>query len=160
MSQFYVGVTAGSLPPSVPTSFVTDNGTAIPAANILNVNGGPGISTSANPNGSNNLLISLDNIVSSYVNVTFAMSPYTVTPTDYFVSVDATGGPIIINLPNTTTTNREIVVKDRLGQAAVNTITITTPGGVTTIDGDTTYVFTDDYESIDALFHGINYETF
>lgn len=160
MSQFFVGVTAGSLPPSVPTSFVADVGIAIPAANILNVKGGPGIETEADPNGSNNLFINLTNVVSSYVDVTFAMSPYTVTATDYFISVDATGGPVTINLPNTTTTNREIVVKDRLGQSAINAITVTTPGGVTTIDGDTTYVFTDDYESIDALFHGTNYETF
>jgi len=160
MSQIIKNLASGPVPPSVATSYVTDNGTAIPAANILNVNGGPGISTSANPNGSNNLLISLDNIVSSYVNVTNAMSPYTVTATDYFISVDATAGPVTINFPNTTTTNREIVVKDRLGQAAINAITITTPGGATTIDGDTTYIFTDDYESIDALFHGTNYETF
>ena len=39
-------ITSGSLPPDVPTTFVTDSGNAVPVANILNVLGGEGIDTS------------------------------------------------------------------------------------------------------------------
>jgi hypothetical protein len=96
----------------------------------------------------------------SYTNVTTAMSPYTVTATDYFLSVNSTAGPVTINLPNTPTANRKFIIKDRLGQAATNAITLTTPGGVTTIDGATTYVFTDNFESLEIWFQGANYEAF
>lgn len=61
MSQFFISSSAGPAPPSVATSFVTNDGTAIPAANVLNVLGGPGIITYADPNNSNNLFVSFEN---------------------------------------------------------------------------------------------------
>jgi hypothetical protein len=162
MSQFYQGVTAGSLPPTIPTQFTTDDANvAIPAGNNINVftpgNGTDGIMTTSS---GDTITIILTGVAVEYTNVTNAMSPYTVTATDYFISVDASGGSVIINLPDAPTANRQFIIKDRLGQSQVNNITIKSLTGASTIDGQASYLFNDNYESLECLFHGNNYEGF
>lgn len=159
MSQFFQSISDSNLPPDVPTSFVTDSGTVIPDSHIVNVNGDIGITVIANPNGSNNMLIQLTE-VAAYVNVTAAMSPYDVTGNDYYISVDASGGPVTINLPDTPTNNTQFIVKDRLGEAGTNPITIKSKTAVSTIDNQPSYVFNDDYESLECIYHDLNYEIF
>lgn len=99
-------------------------------------------------------------IAQNYTPVDFLMSPYTVLPTDYYISVDATGGAVTILLPNAPTTYQTFVVKDRLGQALVTGLTISTVGGAVLIDGSTSYTYTEDYEGNDILFNGTAYEIF
>jgi hypothetical protein len=104
MSQFYIGAISGVVPPpQVPTSFVTDSGTVIPALNIVNVNGGTttdnsanGIKVIANLTGSNNMVIELTNRVQGDVTTTDA-TPTTIisfalgsTPGVYTFSGDIT----------------------------------------------------------------------
>ena len=64
MSQFFVNQ-GGSSGPTVPTQFTTDDGTAIPSSNNLNVLGGSGIDTYANPDMSENLYIEIKNSCTS-----------------------------------------------------------------------------------------------
>ncbi len=91
MSQFWQGVTAGSLPPEVPLSFVTDSGTATPAAHILNVLGGTGATTSGS---GNTVTVTVINDGFSWVDeaATFTAAPQT----GYFCT-----GTLTVNLPVT-----------------------------------------------------------
>lgn len=157
MSQYYRRVEGGS--PTVPTSFVTDDGTAVPAANILNVNGDTGVTVSANPNGSNNVLISITNVADNYVNVVGPIT-YDVQADDYFISCDSTLGVVTVRLPNAPTQYDTFVVKDRTGTASLNNVIVTTVGGVVLIDGAASQTFADNYESLELLFNGSSYEAF
>lgn len=96
----------------------------------------------------------------AYTNVTNAMSPYTVTATDYYLSVDSSAGPVTINLPDAPNSSRQFIIKDRLGQALTNNITIKSLSGVTTIDQQASYVFVDNFESLECLYYPSNYEVF
>ncbi len=162
MSQIYKPLTsAGPIPPIIPTQFTTDSGIAIPALNNINIitpgGGTEGIATSG---AGSTITITLTEVAAEYINVTAAMSPYTVTATDYFISCDSTLGPIVINLPDSPAANRQFVIKDRLGQTAVNNIIVKSLTGAATIDTQASYTFVDNFESLECLFHGTNYEVF
>jgi len=159
MSQIYVPATASS--PSVPTRFTADDGSfAVPTLNNVNVftpgNGIHGIKTTAS---GSTITISLTDVIVSYVNVT-GPTTYVVLPTDYFISCGTVAGPCTIQLPNNPTQYQQFVIKDRTGSAFITKVIVTTVGGVVTIDGNTSYTFTDDYESIQVIFNGTSYETF
>jgi|ERR1700722_670575 len=83
MSQFWVGVNQGSLPPEVATEYIEDVGTAIPAFNILNIEGGelstPDINGIQTTGSGNTVTINLTNRVSGDVTTTNS------TPTTLFI---------------------------------------------------------------------------
>lgn len=103
MSQFFQGTTAGSLPPSVPTSFVTDSGTAIPVGNILNVLGSAGTSTSGL---GNTITIMVTGSGLSWNLITASQS---LAPDNAYICV-APGGAISLSLPAVSSLGEEIEV--------------------------------------------------
>jgi hypothetical protein len=83
--------------------------------------------------------------------------PYTTLVTDYVILVDTSSARTIIPLaaPVTGTTYR---IKDSVGSAALNNITITPSGK--NIDGAASYVISSNYGSIDIVYNGTEWSKF
>jgi len=139
----------------IAQSFPTDVGTATPAAGVLNIIGGDGIEVSG---AGNTVTVKSTGIFFTFIDVN--VSPYVVLLQDVYLSVNSTGGPIIIQLPDVAISGEPYIIKDRTGTAAVNNITLTTVSGVTLIDGSTTFVMDSVYQSISLVGNGTTYEIY
>jgi hypothetical protein len=123
-----------------------------------NLTAGSGISIT---NAANSITIAANDFAINYTNVTHAMSPYTVLTTDYYLSVDCSGGVVSLLFPNAPTFKQRWIVKDRTGSASTNNISVTTVGGTVTIDGQTTYTIASNFGSIELLANATpTYEVF
>ncbi len=127
-------------------------------SNNINIVGGTDIIVNGDPF-TNTLTISVTgNTDINYTDVN--TTPYVVLFADDYISVDSSGGPITIQLPNTTILGRIVIIKDRTGSASTNNITITTVGGIVNIDDATTFVMNTDYESVQIMASSTAYEIF
>lgn len=120
------------------------------------IQGGTGINVSA---GANTITISATGTTNlTYTNVN--ATPYVVLATDEYLSVDTSALAITVQLPNAATSGRVFIIKDRTGAAATRNITVTTVGGAVNIDGATTYVMNNNFQSIQVIGNGSTYEIF
>lgn len=119
-------------------------------SNITITNGAGSISIAANTGAQ----------VAGYISVNNGLSPYAAVATDYYISADVTAGVVVIRLPDSPTTGRVFVIKDQVGLAATNNITVTTVGGAVNIDGATSFVMNTAYQSIQLIFNGTSYEIY
>jgi hypothetical protein len=104
VSQIYKSLVSGPVPPSVPTSFVTDvNSPSVPIANVENIKGGSSTANTTNgiqtdgSSGSNTITIQLTNRATGSVTTTGAVTspiitlPLGATPGVYTFDISVAG---------------------------------------------------------------------
>lgn len=132
----------------------TSGGPVSPLAGNVNINAGSGITVV----GTANTLTISATAVDAYTNVN--TSPYVVLTTDQYLSVDCSGGPITVQLPNAANIGKIYYIKDRTGSSATNNITVRSFSGLINIDGSTTFVMNTAYQAISVIGNGSSYEIF
>ena len=134
MSQAGNFTKSSSLSPTIPTSFVTDSGTAVPALNVLQVRGGTDISTSA---AGNIILVSFTGVATGFTwNVVTGPGPITLVNQNGYIATGVV--PIQFVLPATAAIGDYYRIAGQgnlwsLTQNAAQTITIgikTTTAGI------------------------------
>lgn len=110
-------------------------------------------------NASNSVTIAVSGtpIINTYTAV--SSSPYVVTSTDYYLSIDTTSA-ITIKLPDSTTQYRTFILKDKTGSSSSNNITLTTVTGAVLIDGATSQLISNNYGALNIIWNGTTYEIF
>lgn len=131
MSQAGI-LTVSELDPSVPTSFVTNSGTAVPIANVIEILGGAGTTTSAS---GNIITITVTGFGFTWNVVTSAMNPITLADENGYICKG--GAPVNFVLPASATigSNYRIVGYGNLWTLAQNAGQSITIGNQTTTPG-------------------------
>lgn len=82
--------------------------------------------------------------------------PYNILTSDFIIYVD-TSAARTIRLPDAPTKDFTWIIKDNVGSATANPITVTTVSGVVTIDGDTSKSLNFDWGSWTITFNGTSF---
>jgi len=99
----------------------------------------------------------LSNSVAPSVLVVTSAGPFTLTNSNYMLVVRKTvGSATTVNLPATPGVGQTFIIKDGKGDAATNNITVS--GNGILIDGSSTFVMNENYQSITLIFDGASWD--